>query len=136
MYGSTLTGTCLFSHIFCTECATQYGLIGQRHQHRNSCPACGTHLTNPDDAVITNLNPSEDYKTSVLSGLSPNVIIECTSRALSFWAYQATQEIVYKESGLRKLSEKYSSLSVYLDKVINEANAEVTNLQNELASRS
>lgn len=81
------------SHIFCTDCATGFGLIGQKHQHR-ACPACGTHLTNPDDAVITNLNPSEDYKTSVLSGLSPNAITECTSRALSFWAYQVTQEML------------------------------------------
>lgn len=51
------------------------------------------HLTNPDDVVITALNPTEDYKTSVLSGLSPNVIMECAGRALSFWAYQTTQEM-------------------------------------------
>lgn len=86
-----LVTTC--SHIFCTDCAARLGLTAQRHEHRNSCPACGCQLTNPDDAVISNLNPSEDYKTSVLSGLSPNIIIECTSRALSFWAYQATQEV-------------------------------------------
>jgi hypothetical protein len=85
-----LVTTC--SHIFCTDCATRLGLVSQRHD-RNSCPACGTHLANPDDAVIANLNPSEDYKTSVLSGLSPNVVIECASRALSFWAYQSTQEM-------------------------------------------
>lgn len=51
------------------------------------------HLPNPDDVVITNLNPTEDYKTSVLSGLSPNIIIECAGRALGFWAYQTTQEM-------------------------------------------
>lgn len=48
---------------------------------------------NPDDVVVTNLNPTEDYKTSVLSGLNPNVIMECAGRALSFWAYQTTQEM-------------------------------------------
>lgn len=51
------------------------------------------HLPNPDDVVVTNLNPTEDYKTSVLSGLSPNTIIECAGRALGFWAYQTTQEM-------------------------------------------
>lgn len=86
-----LVTTC--SHIFCTDCAARLGLTGQRHEQRNSCPACRSDLTNPDDAVVTNLKPSEDYKTSVLSGLSPNVIIECASRALSFWAYQSTQEV-------------------------------------------
>lgn len=58
------------------------------------CPACDTRLrANADDAVLTNLNPAEDYKTSVLSGLNPNVIMECAGRALSFWAYQMTQEV-------------------------------------------
>jgi hypothetical protein len=49
---------------------------------------------NLDDAVIANLNPTEDYKTSVLSGLSPNIIMECTGRALSFFAYQTSQEML------------------------------------------
>lgn len=43
--------------------------------------------------MITNLNPSEDYKTSVLSGLSPEAIMECAGRALSFWSYQMTQDL-------------------------------------------
>ncbi len=57
------------------------------------CPACDAQLMNPDDAVVAMLNPTEDYKTSVLSGLSPNVIMECAGRALNFWAYQSTQEM-------------------------------------------
>ncbi|ORY59469.1 uncharacterized protein BCR38DRAFT_303365, partial [Pseudomassariella vexata] len=129
-----LVTTC--SHIFCTDCASRLGLTNPSgsHEHRNSCLACGSHLTNPDDAVVTNLNPSEDYKTSVLSGLSPNVIIECASRALSFWAYQTTQEIVYQEYLGKTLTEKYSNLSVHLDKVINEANSQISTLQNKIAN--
>ncbi|OTB14151.1 hypothetical protein K445DRAFT_23932 [Daldinia sp. EC12] len=126
-----LVTTC--SHIFCTDCAARLGLTSQRHEHRNSCPACNTPLTNPDDAVISNLNPSEDYKTSVLSGLSPYVIIECASRALSFWAYQATQEVFYHEKLGAALTEKYSNLSVHLDKVINDANLEISRLESKLA---
>jgi E3 ubiquitin-protein ligase CCNP1IP1 len=56
------------------------------------------HLPNPDDVVVTNLNPTDDYKTSVLSGLSPNIIMECAGRALGFWAYQTTQEMSAKAS--------------------------------------
>ena len=33
----------------------------------------------------------------------------------------------------KTLTEKYSGLSVQLDKVINEANSEITNMQNKLA---
>lgn len=43
--------------------------------------------------MVTNLNPSEDYKTSVLSGLNPEAIMECAGRALSFWSYQMTQDL-------------------------------------------
>jgi E3 ubiquitin-protein ligase CCNP1IP1 len=82
------------SHIFCVECAER--LFGTGKQ----CPACQsrdspvgitvfrvlmlclarycpptrragqTLLTEPDDVVICSLNPSSDYKTSVLSGLA------------------------------------------------------------------
>jgi len=57
------------------------------------CPACETQLVNPDDAVISNLNPTEDYKTSVLSGLNPSVILDIARRGISFWVYQSTQEM-------------------------------------------
>jgi len=50
-------------------------------------------LLNKDDAAETQLNPSEDYKTSILSGLSPTVIMECAGRGLAFYSYQVTQEV-------------------------------------------
>ena len=79
-------------HIFCLGCADGLGLSHPTADSR-SCPACQTVLSNPDDAVSTVLNPTEDYKTSVLSGLDPNTIMECAGRALGFWAYQSTQEM-------------------------------------------
>ncbi|KAL7411923.1 hypothetical protein BDY24DRAFT_342323, partial [Mrakia frigida] len=56
------------------------------------CPACDTVLSEPDDVVICTLNPSNDYRTSVLSGLAPSIVMEICTRALSFWQYQITQE--------------------------------------------
>ena len=50
-------------------------------------------LPNPDDVVSTSLNPTDDYKTSVLSGLAPSIVVECAGRALAFWCYQSTQEM-------------------------------------------
>lgn len=79
-------------HIFCLACAGNSGLSHSTGVDRQ-CPACGTSLLNPDDAVETLLNPTEDYKTSVLSGLDPNTIMECAGRALAFWTYQTTQEM-------------------------------------------
>jgi E3 ubiquitin-protein ligase CCNP1IP1 len=48
---------------------------------------------NQDDAVITQLDPTEDYKTSVLSGMSPSVIMECAGRGLAFYSYQVSTEM-------------------------------------------
>lgn len=80
------------SHIFCKPCAESMGLCNSKTNAR-VCPACETDLPNPDDAVLTNLNPPEDYKTSLLSGLSPTIIMECAGRGLSFYSYQTTQEM-------------------------------------------
>ena len=80
------------SHIFCVPCSDSLGLSNPNGGAR-VCPACQTQLTNPDDAVVTQLNPTEDYKTSVLSGLSPSIIMECAGRGLSFYSYQTTQEM-------------------------------------------
>lgn len=80
------------SHIFCVPCSESLGLA---HPNGNVrvCPACETQLSNPDDVVVAHLNPTEDYKTSVLSGLSPTIIMECAGRGLSFYSYQTTQEM-------------------------------------------
>ncbi|GCB20182.1 E3 ubiquitin-protein ligase CCNB1IP1 [Aspergillus awamori] len=96
---------------------------------RRCCPACQTVLVNPDDAVATALNPTEDYKTSVLSGLDPNTIMECAGRALLFWTYQTTQEIFYQEFLAKTLTEKYTNLNTQLDKVVHNANSEISALQ-------
>ncbi|OQE27255.1 hypothetical protein PENSTE_c004G09772 [Penicillium steckii] len=119
-------------HIFCLKCAGDLGLshptAGDRH-----CPACQTVLSNPDDAVSTVLNPTEDYKTSVLSGLDPNTIMECAGRALGFWAYQSTQEIFYQEFLGKSLTEKYASLNTQMDKLIHNANSEITTLHSKVS---
>lgn len=84
-------------HIFCLQCADRLGLSIPGPRERR-CPACQAVLSNPDDAVSTVLNPTEDYKTSVLSGLDPNTIMECAARALMFWSYQTTQEMCVEQS--------------------------------------
>ncbi|PYH42304.1 uncharacterized protein BP01DRAFT_405292 [Aspergillus saccharolyticus JOP 1030-1] len=120
------------SHIFCLQCASDLGLSHPTSAERR-CPACQTILVNPDDAVATILNPSEDYKTSVLSGLDPNTIMECAGRALLFWTYQTTQEIFYQEFLGKTLTEKYANLNTQMDKVIHNANSEISALQARLS---
>jgi hypothetical protein len=82
--------------------------------------------------VIAGLNPSEDYKTSVLSGLSPTIIMECASRGLAFHSYQTSQEIIYQEHLAKGLTEKYNTLSQQMDQLIHDANSQIKALQDKM----
>ncbi|KAF2706851.1 Clavaminate synthase-like protein [Pleomassaria siparia CBS 279.74] len=113
-----------FSHVFCTRCADTTGLSRTSNSNRQ-CPACETQLMNPNDVVVQGLNPSEDYKTSVLSGLSPTVITEVASRGLAFYSYQASQEIIYQEHLAKSLTDKFGDLNQNMDQLIHDANSQI-----------
>ncbi|KAF2401475.1 hypothetical protein EJ06DRAFT_556038 [Trichodelitschia bisporula] len=119
------------SHIFCLACAESSGLSRPVGGTR-TCPACESSLPHKDDAAITHLNPSEDYKTSVLSGFSPTMIMECAARGIAFYSYQASQEIHYQSFFASKVTEKCKNLSSNLDSVIADANAQIRALQESL----
>ncbi|KAL8868251.1 MAG: hypothetical protein Q9174_005111, partial [Haloplaca sp. 1 TL-2023] len=103
------------SHIFCTNCSQNLGLDAAPSGHR-ICPACETSLPNPDDVVSTQLNPTEDYKTSVLSGFTPSTIVE-----------------VYQEYLAKSLTEKYNGIGTQMDKIIHDANTEIASLNQKIS---
>ncbi|KAI0637757.1 hypothetical protein C8Q77DRAFT_387441 [Trametes polyzona] len=115
------------SHIFCVDCANEL------FNASRLCPACETSLTEPDDVVVCSLHPSNDYKTSVLSGLNPTIILEICSRALSFWQYQIHQEQSFQQALYRNVTEKNAQLEKRLENVIREANGEISLLNNKLS---
>ncbi|KAF8605494.1 hypothetical protein BDV93DRAFT_439180 [Ceratobasidium sp. AG-I] len=125
------------SHIFCIDCANE--LFGSAQV----CPACESSLTEPyvqsylltnfvRSAQICSLHPTNDYKTSVLSGLSPAVILEISGRAISFWQYQIHQESSFQAAILKNVNERIAHLQKQLDNVVREANNELTLLNNKL----
>ncbi|KAH6607927.1 hypothetical protein Trco_004240 [Trichoderma cornu-damae] len=113
------------SHIFCLECVQQIGLASQENQRCTTCPICNAHLAKPEDVAVANLNPTEEYKTCALSGLNPNIIMECAGRAISFWAYQTTQNLHYQQHLYKTLSEKYSTLWARFERLYRDADAEI-----------
>ncbi|KAH9843692.1 uncharacterized protein C8Q71DRAFT_696526 [Rhodofomes roseus] len=115
------------SHIFCVDCANEL------FNASRLCPACETSLTEPDDVVVCSLHPSNDYKTSVLSGLNPTIILEICSRAMSFWQYQVHQEASFQHAVYRNVNEKNAQLQKQLDNVIREANGEINLMNNKIA---
>ncbi|CAG8562877.1 11698_t:CDS:10, partial [Ambispora gerdemannii] len=102
--GRACVTTC--SHIFCVDCANK------AFSSALVCPACDTSLTENDDIVFADLNPSEDYKSSVLSGLRPDFIMEICTRALSFWTYQTTQEACFQEMLYKNLEDNQRLLFI------------------------
>lgn len=124
------------SHIFCIECAERLVIASQETGRCTTCPACQSQFNSPDYAVITSFNPSDDYKATVLSGLSPNIIIDCASRALRFWTYQTAQHMCYQEQLYKTLSDKFSALDIQLEKTVSDANSEIDGLQQKLTGWS
>ncbi|KZP12087.1 hypothetical protein FIBSPDRAFT_755408 [Athelia psychrophila] len=115
------------SHIFCVDCANEL------FNAARLCPACETTLTEPDDVVVCSLHPTNDYKTSVLSGLSPSNVLEICSRAISFWQYQIHQENSFQHAVVRNINDKNAQIQKQLDNVIREANGEINILNSKLA---
>ncbi|KAH6570200.1 hypothetical protein BASA83_007465 [Batrachochytrium salamandrivorans] len=115
------------SHVFCVDCGSA------AFAQTMVCPACETSLTQRDDIVVSELNPTEDYKSSVISGLRPDLIIEIAGRALSFWVYQVSQESVYQAMLFKDLDEQCSKLERQMQSLVREANQEIAALQENLA---
>ena len=50
-----------------------------------------------DDVAMVDLTLSDNFKSTLLAGYSPDVIMDVASRAISFWNYQQNQELVYQQ---------------------------------------
>ncbi|KAF2667520.1 hypothetical protein BT63DRAFT_472249 [Microthyrium microscopicum] len=119
------------SHMFCLECAQAKSLFTTNRSARQ-CPACSIGLPAEDDCVATALNPREDYKTSILSGLSPAIIMECATRALAFYSYQASSAVSYQEYRTNSINRQANSKIHHLEDVIHQANGEIMKLRDAL----
>lgn len=76
--------------------------------------------------------------------------MECAGRGLAFWSYQSTQEMyvdgwncrlhpliahsIYQEYTVKAMTEKHNTLNVQIDKILNDANAELNILNQKLNS--
>ncbi|KAF9915984.1 cyclin B1 interacting protein 1, E3 ubiquitin protein ligase [Lobosporangium transversale] len=74
-------------------------------------------ISTRDDIVIVELNPTQEYR--------PEIIMEVCTRAISFWTYQTSQEIKYREMTQKSQEDKISLLEKQLQRVTREFNAEL-----------
>lgn len=115
--GRACVTTC--SHIFCLNCANAF------FSKALVCPACESSLNQPDDIVMTELSPSEDYKSSVLAGLRPEIIMDICTRAISFYSYQTQQEANFQDLMFRNGEDKYNNLEQQYNQVVRDATSEL-----------
>ncbi|XP_068221605.1 uncharacterized protein [Palaemon carinicauda] len=73
-------------HIFCSD----HGSLLMKAS--SECQACGTLLSEENNMVKVSLNPREYVRNMTLMGLQPEVVLEMSRRAISFWSYQMEQE--------------------------------------------
>ncbi|KAK4686628.1 E3 ubiquitin-protein ligase CCNP1IP1, partial [Tremellales sp. Uapishka_1] len=138
--GRAVVTTC--SHIFCVPCANNIFAKAQ------ICPICDQTLSEPDDIVVrasrlrrseerrlkrwqmSCLNPSSDYKASILAGLTPSLILEVAVRAIGFWTYQTSQESAFQAMCLKNAQDRLANM----DKQVNIAHGELQNAGNKIAA--
>ncbi|KAM0717258.1 hypothetical protein Q7P37_007110 [Cladosporium fusiforme] len=122
------------SHIFCLACSDS--ALGSGESTNRTCPACGTTLDKPYDKTVAILRPTDDYKMSVLSGLSPTIIMECANSGMAFWAYQSSQEIYYQEHANKSLKQQLDVKNQELSGVRSSAREEIGKLEDSIQNAS
>ncbi|KAG2228650.1 hypothetical protein INT48_002961 [Thamnidium elegans] len=115
------------SHIFCLDCAKR------SFDKALVCPACKTNLVEEnDDMILVQMNPTEEYKSSVLAGLKPDNILDICTRAIAFYEYQTSQELSFQSLLQKNLQDKYKSLKIEKEKhqdLVNECESEKSKSQ-------
>ncbi|CAI6343008.1 unnamed protein product [Macrosiphum euphorbiae] len=97
------------SHIFCDY-------DGSRTFNREKkCPCCNEVLNRRLDIVQINLNPDESFKSMILCGLRPEVVMDISLRAVSFWNYQMTQEKIIQTSSMKRLQAKFEQVKINME---------------------
>ncbi|XP_055342874.1 E3 ubiquitin-protein ligase CCNB1IP1-like isoform X2 [Paramacrobiotus metropolitanus] len=135
------------SHVFCNE----HGQLEFSSRRRESrCPLCSTELPGQLDVVKTEISPSEQYKSMILAGQKPEVVVEIASRALALWHYQ-TQLVFSREKQERlaadkktqemvaKLAQEKAALEMDLknaEREIDELQKKNSDLENILAEKT
>ncbi|XP_039250854.2 E3 ubiquitin-protein ligase CCNB1IP1-like [Styela clava] len=115
------------SHIFCDD-------DGQKIISKRICTACSKELSGKLDIVRIDTNPSEAYRTMVLVGQRPEVILDVCSRAMSSWSYQNYQEQMHREYLHNKVMEKYSNLKRYCDQMASSWELEAKAMKSQLVN--
>lgn len=91
------------SHMICDACGEDNFAQKLNGEQCRECPVCYQSLIG-DVANVAKirLNPSELYKTQILAGLSPEVVLDIAARAISFYYFQMEMQIQMNENTVKQ----------------------------------
>nr|XP_037276241.1 E3 ubiquitin-protein ligase CCNB1IP1-like [Rhipicephalus microplus] len=111
------------SHVFCEEDATR------ELADRPVCPACGVQLPGKFDLVRVEVDPPEHFRTMVLAGYSPEIIMEACTRALAFWSFQMAHQSSCLETSVERSRQRAAQLEQAVERTTRECRALKEHLQ-------
>ncbi|VDD80211.1 unnamed protein product [Mesocestoides corti] len=102
-------------HIFCIP----HGPVLGPGQHRTSCPVCNSALDrSANDFIEIDLQPSDRFKSLILAGQSPELILDIAKRAINFYELQQSLRSQFLEYIAAKAFEKTKSMEKELKSVL------------------
>ena len=94
----------------CVLVIEMYGISKRRYSH---------------NFTVTTRNISSLDEQMVLAGLRPEIIMDVTNHALTFWQYQMYQELEYQKSMVKQCGSKISRVEENYEN-------QITKLKNDL----
>ena len=80
---------------------------------------------------MIDLNAPENFRLTVLSGLSPEIIMDIATRSIAFYQYQVTQEFLFSKNAFKEIQDKSHGLEKQLQNVLQSAQEEIESLQSK-----
>jgi len=118
------------SHTFCQQDADRV------FSQTLVCPACEHKLEGNHHIVRQNLKPTEQWKSIVLAGLRPEIVMEIASRAMTYWMYQSHQQLVRATWLITKIKESRDKMESNYEAVLNKLQAEVKSAKIDVRAKT
>jgi E3 ubiquitin-protein ligase CCNP1IP1 len=110
-------------HCFCETDARQ------SFSQTTECPACERTLTRKDIKEV-HLDPTEEFKTIALCGLSPEIVIEICQSSIQFWVTQQKLQVSYERHMRKKAEYKHQQTDKECNDKLVEVESKVKLLNN------
>jgi len=116
-------------HIFCDRCGTDCSA-------NMTCAKCRDTLGQYSIVRKKTLNPGPEWKRLILTGLSPDTVMETCAYAIQFYQNQACEQANLLEEKVKSMKGRLESVKEYYEGVIEQFKMEISTLEAKLANKS